>query len=326
MRSSSVILSIFLAVSLAGVVRAQQGDTLASQSYSPPSTSRDLIPGALKVYSSSEALTAGSFSDVSSVVATGRPQALARPSALAWGGTQSDDGGDGEGGGGKYLPVLFSALMPGMGELYLGYKWRGAGLMALEIAAWSGYFYYRNQGLDSREAYEDFADQYWTVSKWIDHHPDVYPEDLSTPEQMDSVGREKSGSLEWPGYMIWVSKEDDKQHYYENLGKYDWFISGWSDFDPEVYPFMTETGLRDEYRAMRKQSNDQLETADTFIYVSLATRVFSIVETLFLVRMSGSDDDSAAGDSAGITQNQLRIRTRPRGWDGGEIALEYSFK
>jgi hypothetical protein len=322
-RNLSVIVSLFLAFSMAGSVRAQQSGTSASRSYSPPSTSRDLIPGALEVYSSSAALSAGAFSDVSAVVATGRPETLSRPSALAWG-VGSDDGGEGD--GVSYLPVLFSALMPGMGELYLGYKWRGAGLMALEIAAWTGYFYYRNQGLDSRDAYEGFADQYWTQSKWIDHHPDVYPEDLSTPAQMDSVGREKAGSYEWPGYMIWVSKEDDKQHYYENLGKYDWFISGWADFDPEVYPFMTETALRDEYRAMRKQSNDQLETADTFIYVSLATRVFSIVETLFLVRMSGGDDDAGSGDPAGISQNQLRIRTRPRGWDGGEIALEYSFK
>ena len=326
MRSSSVIVGLFLAVSLAGDVSAQQGGAPASHSYSPPSTSRDLVPGALEVYSSSEALTSGSFSDMSAVVATGRPQTLARPSALAWGGMQTGDGGDGDGGGKSYLPVLFSALMPGMGELYLGYKWRGAGLMALEIAAWTGYFYYRNQGLDSREAYENFADQFWSQSKWIDHHPDVYPEDLSTPEQMDSVGRAKAGSLEWPGYMIWVSKEDDKQHFYENIGKYDWFISGWSDFDPDVYPFMTDTALRDEYRAMRKQSNDELERADTFIYISLATRVFSIVETLFLVRLSGDDDGAESGDSAGITQNQLRIRTRPRGWDGGEIALEYSFK
>ncbi len=325
MRSSSVIVGFFLAVSLAGDVSAQQGGAPASHSYSPPSTSRDLIPGALEVYSSSEALTSGSFSDVSAVVATGRPQTLARPSALAWGGTQTDDGGDGDGGGGKYLPVLFSALMPGMGELYLGYKWRGAGLMALEIAAWTGYFYYRNQGLDSREAYESFADQFWSQSKWIDEHPDTYGLNLATPAQMDSVGREKSGSLEWPGYMIWVSREDDKQHYYENIGKYDWFISGWSDYI-DADPFMKNTALRDEYRAMRKESNDQLETADTFIYISLATRVFSIVETLFLVRLSGDGERADSGDSAGITKNQLRIRTRPRGWDGGEIALEYSFK
>jgi hypothetical protein len=291
--------------------------------YSPSSTPKDLIPAALEVYSSSAALTSETFSELSSLVVTGQPEVLAREPAYAF----QSDADAGNGGRSKYWPVLFSALMPGTGEIYLGYKGRGIALITLEVAAWAGYFYYRNQGLDSRDAYESFADQYWSQSKWIDHHPLVYPENLYTPEQMDSVGQVNSGSGEWPGYIPWVSKEEDKQHFYENIGKYDWYISGWQDFDPDYYdasaeiPFMTDTALRDQYREMRKESNDQLDDANKFAYMSLGVRVFSVVETLFLAR--GSD---SSGDAADETKNQLRLRTRAKGFDGGEIFVQYTFK
>ena len=315
MRSFSVIACVLLATSLGS---ARPSGAQPDAACSPSNAHKDLLPEALEVYSSSDALTSEMFSELSSVVATGRPEVLSRQPAYAFQSGADDSEG---GGSGKYLPVLFSALMPGTGELYLGYKWRGAALITLEVAAWAGYFYYRNQGLDSRDSYEAFADQYWSTSKWIDHHPSVYPGNLSTPEQMDSVGMEQS-SGEWPGFIPWVSKEEDKQHFYENIGKYDWYISGWQDYIPtDSGEFMTDTALRDQYREMRKESNDQLDRADTFIYVSLGVRVFSIVETLFLARSDGS-----SGESGDETQNQLRLRTRAKGFDGGEIFLQYSFK
>lgn len=328
MRILSVIVLVALVAS--SVARAQQpgvGRNSPDRSLNPQ---EDLLPSALEVYSSSQALTTRAFNELTSVVSTGRPEALARPAAVSYGAARLDESSDG-GGRSRYLPVLFSALVPGTGEIYLGYKWRGAALIAMEAGAWTGYFYYRNKGLDTREAYENYADSHWNVNKWISDHSLLYPsEQLDTPAQMDSVGMIHSGSGEWPGYMPWVSREEDKQHFYENIGKYDWFISGWQDYDPDFYdeskeiPFQTDTALRDQYREMRKESNDQLETADRFIYVSLGVRVFSIVETLFLARASGDGDDAAG--ASGELDNRLRLRTRAKGFDGGEIFLQYSFK
>jgi hypothetical protein len=285
----------------------------------------DLVPAALQVYTSSEALTSDVFNDMTSIVSTGRPEKLDLSSAFAY----QKSGEDESGGGKSYLPVLFSAIIPGSGEIYLGYKWRGAALVALEVAAWTGYFHYRNEGLDTREAYERFADVNWNMDKWMTDHYSLYPsERLYTPAQMDSMGREQP-QHEWPGYLPWVSKEEDKQHFYENIGKYDWYISGWRDYDPEDYvsgdlPDEINTDLRDQYRAMRKESNDQLETADKFIYVSLGVRVFSIIETLFLVR--ASDEGGNASASADEGGNQLRFHAKAKGWDGGEFYIQYSFK
>jgi len=182
----------------------------------------------------------------------------------------------------------------------------------------------RIDGLDEREAYEAFADQYWTERKFIDDHYLVYPQTGQTLEYLEEQGQAVSGSGGdwWTGYIPYVSKEEDKQHYYENLGKYDWFVSGWSDYDPLVDPPVAESALREQYRAMRAESNDVLDQANSFIWVSLAARVFSIAETAIIVhnRREEGAQSSAAFDSP------VALRARPRGFDGGELALEIRFK
>jgi hypothetical protein len=317
-RKITTVLFLILSVILISLpVAAQTQDP--GLAYAPRSGSGDLLPSTLEHFRSSHALTANAVEDFSPALSGSGGEVLTRPASLGLAEPENADGG-----GKSYLPVLFSALLPGTGEIYLGYNWRGAALLTLEVLAWTGYFYYHNEGLESREAYENYADIHWDQRKWIDDHPDVYPLTGITLEELEEIGRDKLGGGEWPGYIVWVSKEEDKQHYYENIGKYDWYISGWADFDPQIDdPFMMDTPLRDQYRAMRKESNDQLDDANKFIYLSLGTRVFSIVETLFLVRSS----EARAADAAdNHSQNHFRFRTRALGWQGAEVSLEYNFK
>jgi hypothetical protein len=189
------------------------------------------------------------------------------------------DGSSSQGTRKRYLPVLYSLLVPGTGEIALGRYYRGATLLALEAVAWTGYAYYRNEGLDGRDRFESFADAHWSHDQWIEMHPAA--EGLSNPtfEEVDSIGR--TAWQGWPGYHSYAAREEQKQNYYENIGKYDWFISGWDDWDPMDKPM--NTAVRDRYRALRKASNDDLDTADRFIFLSIATRVFSLVETAIMV-------------------------------------------
>jgi hypothetical protein len=116
----------------------------------------------------------------------------------------------------------------------------------------------------------------------------------------------------------YVSKEEDKQHYYENLGKYDWYISGWADWSPLSDPYDQDTPQRDQYRAMREESNDSFDQASAFAWVSVAARAFSLAETAILVRNARK---AAEGDGGGMA-----LRARPRGFDGAEVALEVRFR
>jgi hypothetical protein len=225
----------------------------------------------------------------------------------------------------SYWPVLYSLLMPGVGGLTMGYTFRGVLLMAVEVAAWTGYFYYHDDGLEKRDEYEAFADQWWDMQKWLDDHPcpTLPPVPPSrTLDEVEACGQATSGSGVWPGYVPYVSKDEDKQHYYENIGKYDWYISGWADWDPSSNPYAEDTDLRDEYRAMRNESNEALDDANSFVWVSLATRVFSVAETAIIVR----NRRQAGAQASGRREVPVAVRARPRGFDGAELALEVRFK
>lgn len=231
-----------------------------------------------------------------------------------------------------YWPVLFSFLVPGTGEISMGYYKRGIALVALEALAWTGYLVKRDEGLEARGTFEAFADAHWDHDRWIGNHlatPEVAadlgidPADV-TFEQLDAYGRSPAWGSRWPGYHPYAAKEDVKLNYYENIGKYDWFISGWEDWnwdgiDPSSAP--RDTDLRTTYRALRKESNDALDTADRFIYLSLATRAFSLVETVILVRRHNQ-----ARDETGSAERSIHLTARSRGFSAGEVALVYSFR
>ena len=232
-----------------------------------------------------------------------------------------DDDVNGKSGGQSYRPVLYSLLWPGMGEISMGYYIRGVALAGIEVAAWAGYISYRDQGLESRTAYEAFADANWTHDKWVLDHPAVegLPPEFHNFESIDSIGR--TSWTGWPGYHTYAPKDEQKQNFYENIGKYDWFISGWADWNLATKPH--DTDLRTTYRAMRKESNDQLDTADKFIYLSIATRVFSVLETYLLVRKRNSDEKAM---ESGATESSFKFTARPTGMASGKVYMEYRFR
>lgn len=220
----------------------------------------------------------------------------------------------------SYWPLLYSALIPGLGETTMGYEKRGIALMAAEVVAWTGYYKNHNDGMDERAAYESYADVHWSENRWVTNFPNLCPPS-TTVDQIEQCGRMSSGSGAWPGYIPYVPKSVDKQHYYENLGKYDWYISGWDDWDPTTTPYEHQTDRRTEYRAMRKESNNSLDKADSFVWLSVAARAFSLAETAIIIH--GRRGDATGGGGGG---SPISFEARPRGTTGGEVALEVRFK
>ena len=285
------------------------GPAAPSLGSSAQAAARDLLPVAVPSYASPFAARASDPAirgecDPTPLLLAASAQPLAFSAA---------DGGSGT--GTNYLPVLFSLLVPGTGELYLGHYVRGSLLLAAEITAWAGYAHYHSQGLDKREEYEAFADAHWDYDRWIDEH--LATEGLVDPtfEELDSIGRYHWD--QWPGYHTWHSKEEEKQNYYENIGKYDWFISGWEDWDGSSH----DTSLRTTYRGMRIDSNDDFDTADKFVYLSIATRVFSLIDTYLLVRKAGKESGAGARPESGWS-----FEAQATGPASGQVSLLYRFQ
>ncbi|HKW14516.1 MAG TPA: hypothetical protein VJS69_08525 [Candidatus Krumholzibacteria bacterium] len=219
----------------------------------------------------------------------------------------------------SYWPLLYSTLIPGLGELTMGYEKRGIALMAAEVVAWTGYYKNHSDGMQERTDYEHYADLHWAESRWIDNFPNLC-NNPQTVQDIEECGQASSGSGAWPGYIPYIPKDVDKQHYYENLGKYDWYISGWDDWDPNANPYAHQTDNRTTYRSMRRDSNQSLDHADNFLWLSVAARAFSIAETAIIIHGKRNDADGGGGGGTPIS-----LRARPRGNSGGEVALEVKF-
>jgi hypothetical protein len=251
------------------------------------------------------------------------------------GGTQLETSAQASGGGGsKVLPILMSAVLPGAGEAYMGYK-RGWFMMAADLACWYGVYHYNQQGDDKKEEYLAYADAHWSEAKFRDAYTSP-----SSSEYLDSIGLDYYGDQLGDDGLppLWVSKEDDTREYYENLGKWDQFVFGWDDFrrpdDPPLGIDYDVTGgvidlqqpwisrNREVYRQMRKDSNDAYDTRDTLLYVNIGLRVFSVFQVAYLQGLLGG----------GGGQNELRVAghaveiiAEPRGWTSSRLGAAVSF-
>jgi len=190
-------------------------------------------------------------------------------------------------GRGRYvLPVLLSAIVPGTGEIATGHPWRGAPLVAIDVGTWVGYAHYHNEGNDWRTRYEAFADAHWDYDRWQDSLRVHY----SPPAQMDP-------NLQWYSNdpndgddhctCTFITREQDRQHYYENVGKYRWFWQGWDDwsYNPLENDVIKSDSAhhRRQYDDMRIQSNDSYDHATSFVVFGMATRLVSVIQTIWLV-------------------------------------------
>jgi hypothetical protein len=68
---------------------------------------------------------------------------------------------------------------------------------------------------------------------------------------------------------------------------------------------------------MRQKSNNSLDDADSFLWISFAARAFSLAETAIIIHKRRGDAEAGAGGGSPIS-----LRARPRGHTGGEVALE----
>jgi len=153
---------------------------------------------------------------------------------------------------------IFSAAVPGSGELYVGAK-RGYVYLGLEAVAWTTSYFFHQSGKQKEDDYMDFADAHWIE-----------------PTVGDSVGVAPDGSTIYYDdehhQRIVYFRENDKGHYYEDIGKYAYYTSGW---DP---------GTLDDYLDMRDDSNRLLKNSSYALMAAVVNHVVSAVDALRLAR------------------------------------------
>lgn len=167
---------------------------------------------------------------------------------------------------------LFSALLPGTGELYAGRK-RGLLFTAFEIGGLATYVLMNRRGDDRKRQVLAFADAHWDSTR-------------CAPNCLDpTVGTEALG-------------EPGSQQYYEQIGKYNKFQEGWDDYDPAS---STLSANRQTYVTMRHNMNKAYKLATWMAGAVLFNHVVSSIQAALLVK----NDNVKAAEAA---EARLRIR------------------
>jgi hypothetical protein len=165
-----------------------------------------------------------------------------------------------QGGKSPGLGALFSALVPGTGEMYAGSWLKGAIFLGAEIGLWVGYWQFHKKGGEWEDIFQAFADDHWSEDRWRDWMQN-HPEFGDTTHTLPST---------------------KTQQYYEMIGKYNQFKAGWDDY--------TEGGAaltpnRNYYEDLRDKSNDQFKRASYCAMISLGNHVLSALDAALTVRL-----------------------------------------
>jgi hypothetical protein len=186
---------------------------------------------------------------------------------------------------------IYSLLIPGWGQRYTkSSTLKTLGFLAIEAGMWMGYFKYNNDGTKMTDDYEAFADAHWIegteVDSCVGDPAESYRGWLAGNNPDGVCYAETTFTHELPDVR--------DQQYYEMIGKYDQFRGGWDDYwdsvafyeerEGEDGPLINISPHRETYNDMRKEANDLLDRANTFIIVSIANHLLSAFDAAISAR------------------------------------------
>ena len=211
-------------------------------------------------------------------------------------------------------PMLYSLIFPGLGQWYnKSPLWKISLFSGIEIASIASAVQWMSKADDIRVNYELFADDNWDLETWVYNT-------LSTPignyadvhiDGTHKLTLKLSGALaEQFGTFVTSDSLEDNAHwvysgevavlrdrdFYENIGKYDQFVGGWTDcYDQansqlwfEVYKDVGDsvetiitTPNKEDYVSQRAKSNDYLNMAKFAISAMMFNHVVSAMDAIW---------------------------------------------
>ncbi len=197
------------------------------------------------------------------------------------------------------LAFLLSAAVPGAGEFYAGAKYRAAAFFSVEIISWIVYFNRKDAGAKLETKYKKWADSHWNAYDWYLNGlnlpyvgiPDS-TDDASHLIYFEYNGQEYPSNVDYlnehlPGWESYLAADTvltpiRTRDYYENIGKYDQFASGWADFsssliagDSTASVKVANSKYRANYLNQRYESNQALKMATNFATVIMFNHLLS---------------------------------------------------
>ena len=111
--------------------------------------------------------------------------------------------------------MFFSALIPGAGELYAKSYIKAGAFFLAEVVSWMVYGNYTGKGNDQEKKFQNYADAHWDPNVWLDWR------------QNYTRGIDDAHDTTMVKYLSGDKSATTEQQYYEMIGKYPAFYSGW---------------------------------------------------------------------------------------------------
>lgn len=184
---------------------------------------------------------------------------------------------------------IYSAIIPGAGQLYNGSKYKAALFLGLEALTWTGHAVYHSKGNTKTGEFEDFANIHWSetrYSQFLYDNWEVYDDELVFEG----------------GFAVFTHHLPDTktQQYYEMIGKYNQFVFGWDDVDtlatPAIYNNLEHaySANREHYENMRHDANKMFDKATTALIATITNHLISGVEAALAARSHNKNVDVEA--------------------------------
>ena len=261
-------------------------------------------------------------------------------------------------------PLLLSLVVPGLGQVYNKEPiWKPGIFIATEIVSITSIMYANKKADEIRMDYQKFADENWNVKDWwnftqsgpeVIENNGLYFTDNKLKAMRDYVGTHHltihlkgdlvnlfntefltSDSLSiLSGYL----DSDDlsmvkDRHYYENIGKYDQFVGGWSDVSTNWYweekdvgdstEIVIKTPMKQSYLDDRYKSNQWLSFAKFSISAMMFNHVISGLEAVWANR---SIKNEKSGEDAKKVDLDLGLLFNPSNSYGvGGLSFRVNF-
>jgi hypothetical protein len=198
------------------------------------------------------------------------------------------------------LAGLFSVVLPGAGEFYTENYWRAGGFLVAEASLWVVYAVYSKKGDNQTALFQNYADVRWSVvryAEWIEENatklnPDatsitglvIGPPDLPPWQRVDwdklNASEDLIAQMVGNGFTHRLPHRPEQQ-YYELIGKYPQFASGWDDagsITPEDIVASNVSQRFLDYSKMRGKANDFFNVASTMASLVVANHVLSALD------------------------------------------------
>ncbi len=206
------------------------------------------------------------------------------------------------------VAALMSAILPGSGEFWVGSKTRAVMFFGLEVLGVATSRTWEGKGDDLEDAFRVRADSTynpWNYLAWRDSRNSRFSS-ITHALPCSSFVKAAPSSVPVPA-AIANCPGSDKQQFYELIGKYDQFVSGWDDVHDSdtgnrveftevdsAENFQSETRL--SYEVDRNESNKYLKRASTIQGLRLVNHVFSAIDAARVARARNEGQDEAVID------------------------------